>query len=334
MVPKGRTPASTARVGLKGMTNSLPPRPMVIVGVDGSEDGRHALHWAAGEAARRGQPLRLMHAVDFPDRPLGSTTGSEPDTMVGLDEARRIVADALADAGRTWPDVDVSGDWIVGTPWAVLTRAATQADLIVIGAHGRGQPFAVRMGSVAADVAHRAICPVVVVRAGRRRRYAEHPHGIVLGVDGSATSLTATKFAFAAASARRLPLTVVHAVWDPGPGSHTVYPREPTAAALPLNGTESPDIDDTIAGGREDYPDVGVATRYENGRPAQVLADLSAGADLLVVGARGQGTTGDLLLGSVSRNALQLAPCPVAVVRGSAQRFQPVAAPTAQPAGG
>jgi nucleotide-binding universal stress UspA family protein len=305
----------------------MPPRPMVIVGVDGSEDGRHALHWAAGEAARRGQPLRLMHAVDFPDRPLGPTTASEPDTMVGLDEARRIVAEALADAGRTWPDVDISGDWIVGTPWAVLTRAATQTDLIVIGAHGRSRRSSARMGSVAADVAHRATCPVVVVRAGRRRRYAEHPYGIVLGVDGSETSLNATNFAFAAASARRLPLTVVHAVWDPEP--HIVYPRKPTATPRPLNGAESPDIDDTIAGGREDYPDVGVVTRYENGRPAQVLADLSAGADLLVVGARGQGTNGDLLLGSVSRNALQLAPCPVAVVRGSARRVQPVATPTA-----
>jgi nucleotide-binding universal stress UspA family protein len=302
---------------------------MVIVGVDGSEGGRHALHWAAGEADRRRQPLRVMHAVDFPDRPLGPATASEPDTMVGLDEARRIVADALADVGRTWPDVDISGDWIVGTPWAVLTRAATRADLIVIGAHGRGQPWSARMGSVAADVAHRAIGPVVVVRAGSRRRHAEHPHGIVLGVDGSETSLNATDFAFAAASARQLPLTVVHAVWDSAPEPRVVSPREPTRTSRPLNGAEPPDIDDTIAGGREDYPDVGVVTRYENGRPAQVLADLSAGADLLVVGARGQGTTGDLLLGSVSRNALQLAPCPVAVVRGSSQRVQPVAAPTA-----
>jgi nucleotide-binding universal stress UspA family protein len=307
---------------------------MVIVGVDGSEDGRHALHWAAGEAARRGQPLHVMHAVDFPDRPLGPTTASEPDTMVGLDEARRIVADALADAGRTWPNVDVSGAWIVGPPWAVLTRAATESDLIVIGTHGRGHHWSVRMGSVAADVAHKATCPVVVVRTSRRRLSPEHPRGIVLGVDGSETSLTATRFAFAAASARQLPLTVVHAVWDPGSGSPVVYPREPTASSPSLNGAESPDIDDTIAGGREDYPDVGVVTRYENGRPAQVLADLSAGADLLVLGAHGQGTTGGPLLGSVSRNALQLAPCPVAVVRGSAQPDQSVAAPTAQSAGG
>ena len=312
----------------------MPPRPMVIVGVDGSEDSRHALHWAAGEAARRRQPLRVMHAVDFPDQPLDRTTGSEPDTMVGLDDARRIVADALADAGRTWPKVDVSGGWIVGTPWAVLTRAATESDLIVIGTHGRGHPWSVRMGSVAADVAHRASCPVVVVRTTRRRRYSERPHGIILGVDGSQTSLTATEFAFAAASARRLPLTVVHAVWNPASDSPVIYPREPTASPSPLNGAESPDIDGSIAGGREDYPDVGVVTRYENGRPAQVLADLSAGADLLVVGARGQGTSGNLLLGSVSRNALQLAPCPVAVVRGSVVSAQPVAAPTVLPAGG
>ena len=91
----------------------------MIVGIDGSEHARHALHWAAGEAARRDQPLRILHAVAFPDRPLEASHGS--DTMVGLDEAGRIVDDAVADLGRTWPQIDLTANWIVGTPWAVLT---------------------------------------------------------------------------------------------------------------------------------------------------------------------------------------------------------------------
>jgi len=287
---------------------------MVIVGIDGSEDGRHALHWAAGEAARRDQPLRILHAVAFPDRPLESSPVA--DTMVGLDEAGRIVDDAVADLGRTWPQIDLTANWIVGTPWAVLTRAATESDLIVVGSHGRRGIGAGLMGSVAADVAQRATCPVVVVRAARDP-HGPDQHGVVVGIDGSEASMAATGFAFAAASARRLPLTVVHAVWDPT-----------------TNGYETPDVVDKIGSLRQRWPEVGVHARYENGRPARVLTDLSAEADLLVVGARGCTAATAVLLGSVSRNALQQAPCPVAVVRGFAHEDLPVPTPAVQPVGG
>ena len=50
------------------------------------------------------------------------------------------------------------------------------------------------------------------------------------------------------------------------------------------------------------------------GRPADVLVDASEGAELVVVGSAEGGFRG-LLLGSVSRNVLHRAQCPVAVVR-------------------
>ena len=314
------------------MMTRLPTRPMVIVGVDGSDDGRHALHWAAGEAGRRRLPLRIMHAVDFPDGPVGQRTRSEPDRMMGLDDAQRIVDDALADVARTWPDVAASADWIVGTPWAVLARAATESDLIVVGSRGRRRRRSASMGSVSADVAQRAACPVVVVRATRGRSYFDARNGIVVGIDGSEASMTAAGFAFAAASARRLPLTVVHAVWDPYPASPAAVVSLATVDRKRLNG-EAVDVAAAIVGWRQRYPDVPVATRYESGRPAQVLADLSAGADLLVVGARGHTTAAQLLLGSVSRNVLAIAPCAVAVVRGSGRREWTSIPAVAQPAG-
>jgi nucleotide-binding universal stress UspA family protein len=314
------------------MTTRLPTRPMVIVGVDGSEDGRHALHWAAGEAGRRRLPLRVMHAVDFPDGPIGQRAGSAPDRMMGLDDAQRIVDDALADVARTWPDVTASADWIVGTPWAVLARAATESDLIVVGSRGRRRRRSVSMGSVSADVAQRATCPVVVVRATRGRSYFDARNGIVVGIDGSEGSMVATGFAFAAAAARRLPLSVVHAVWAPSPASPTSVVSLAAVNRATLD-ADTVDIAATIVGWRQRYPEVPVATRHENGRPARVLADLAAGADLLVVGARGHTTTADLLLGSVSRNALEIAPCAVAVVRGSGRREWTSVPAVAQPAG-
>ena len=61
-------------------------------------------------------------------------------------------------------------------------------------------------------------------------------------------------------------------------------------------------------------PGVPVTTRAVQGRPARTLLDAAAGADLLVVGARGRGGFTGLRLGSVSQQCLHHAPCPVVVV--------------------
>ena len=37
----------------------------VVVGYDASEHGRRAVLWAADEAARRGDALMVVHAVDY-----------------------------------------------------------------------------------------------------------------------------------------------------------------------------------------------------------------------------------------------------------------------------
>lgn len=53
------------------------------------------------------------------------------------------------------------------------------------------------------------------------------------------------------------------------------------------------------------------------GSAAQVLIDAVGEDDLLVVGSRGHGGFANLLLGSVSQQCAQHAPCPVVIVRGT-----------------
>jgi nucleotide-binding universal stress UspA family protein len=50
-------------------------------------------------------------------------------------------------------------------------------------------------------------------------------------------------------------------------------------------------------------------------RPARVLVDQSADAQLIVVGSHGRGGVAGLLLGSVGHAVLHRADCPVAIVR-------------------
>jgi nucleotide-binding universal stress UspA family protein len=63
------------------------------------------------------------------------------------------------------------------------------------------------------------------------------------------------------------------------------------------------------------YPDVTVSRVVARERPSDALVEAGDGAALLVVGSRGRGGFAGLLLGSVSRQVLQHATCPVAVVR-------------------
>lgn len=55
-------------------------------------------------------------------------------------------------------------------------------------------------------------------------------------------------------------------------------------------------------------------TVVEDRNPAEALVELSAGADLLVVGSRGRGGFTELLLGSASHAVVLHAVCPVTVV--------------------
>lgn len=61
----------------------------------------------------------------------------------------------------------------------------------------------------------------------------------------------------------------------------------------------------------------GVDTVVARGAAPDVIAEVGADADLIVVGFRGRGPVGQLLLGSVSQAVLRTAAVPVAVVPAS-----------------
>ena len=140
--------------------------------------------------------------------------------------------------------------------------------------------------------------------------------GIVVGVDGSEHSQRSLEWAMKEAGLRHTPLTVlaVHPVamstWTQTP---LTYPQdaadEERARAAAQEGA-----DKAAALLGEEAP--AVTVRSVSGSPATELIKAGADADLLVVGARGNGGFARLLMGSVSAQVTHHAPCPVVVVPG------------------
>ncbi len=138
----------------------------IVVGVDGSEGGARALNWAVTEAARRGGAVQAVLAWQWADDERAVATGVHPADEEA--RAQHLLDDAVAAARATHPEVPVVVAEAVRGPSAeVLTNAASNADLLVLGSHGHGRIFHAVLGSVAEACIRAATCPVVVVPAAR-----------------------------------------------------------------------------------------------------------------------------------------------------------------------
>lgn len=289
------------------------PSRAVVVGVDGSSAALDAVRWAAAETACRGAELRLVTAAQWAvPSPMGMTTlGQERLRRVLVEAAEDALAEAAAEARRIAPEVEVRTEVATGTPTPTLLARSREAALLVLGCRGLGGFAGLLAGSVTISVAAAAACPVVVVRGivGSTGRLP-----VVVGVDGSPHSEAALAFAFAQASARRVPLLAVH-VWSDTMIDPIAAPAVDWAA-LAIGAEEV--LAERLAGWGEKFPDVEVGRRVVRDNAAATLVEMSVGAQLVVVGSRGRGALRGALLGSVGQALLRHASCPVAVVREDA----------------
>ncbi|MER7893688.1 universal stress protein [Micromonospora sp. NPDC094482] len=136
---------------------------------------------------------------------------------------------------------------------------------------------------------------------------------VVVGVDGSPSSLVAAEHAAWAAALRSLPLHLVHGYLHPlGSG----VPLNPYDLGLPEPSDEGQQmLERTAAELTGRWPGVTVEFRQVAGGPGASLVEESGRAELVVVGSRGHGGFAGLLLGSVGTQVSAHARCPVLVVR-------------------
>ncbi|MEV8510482.1 universal stress protein [Actinoplanes sp. NPDC051475] len=142
-----------------------------------------------------------------------------------------------------------------------------------------------------------------------------HDHRIVVGVDNSAGSREALRWALAHA---RLTGATVEAVtvWQVPPMYAYAYGWLPTGIndADIIRYAEKA-LAETVAQvhGGDNYS-VQVTTRVVEGPAAQVLLAAAKGAELIVLGSRGHGAFAGMLLGSVSQHCVQHATCPTVII--------------------
>lgn len=136
----------------------------IVVGTDGSENGRRALEWALRHAQEIGASVEVVTAWtwDTVTRLYGAVGGAEhawAQVKRRQQEDLSACLEGLVDPPR------VSLTTVEGDPVEVLAGAARDASLLVLGSHGLGHHPLRRalLGSVAEGCIRNSATPVVVV---------------------------------------------------------------------------------------------------------------------------------------------------------------------------
>lgn len=301
---------------------------VVLVGIDGSDQARHALDRAIEEARAQGLSVRLVGAypvigVGDPGLEQRFTEAVQKENAEHLAEAR----EQAERAGVAVETVEAAGD----AAKSIVERSG-EAALVVMGKRGRGGALRGRLGSVSAAVAAHAKCPVIIVpeptegrgqHAGGSTDVALEPDGpvkagevdftgrVVVGLDALGTRNPALWKAVEYARSRGKVLSLV-SVNGALSGTPTWFQDEFNQARYFREADEKlTGISREIA---EEYPELTVEHHIFVGRPARILMHATDTADLVVVGSRGIGGFRGLLLGSVSQAVLENATGPVMVV--------------------
>ncbi|MEV4411899.1 universal stress protein [Catellatospora sp. NPDC049609] len=148
-------------------------------------------------------------------------------------------------------------------------------------------------------------------------------HPVVVGADGSESSLAAVRLATREAAWRHLPLRIVHAfIW---PLMHVgMGPSEAGPGGGGLRHDAEQALAEAAAAAKKTDPAVSVLTDLITGAPSPVLLRAARDAELLVIGDRGLGGFTGLLVGSVAVQCTAHGHTPVLVVRGEQHAEGPV----------
>ena len=139
----------------------------IVVGTDFSECSYPALHEAARVARREGGTVFLAHVIDplpYAGPGIDSILGTET-LREGLEEYGKQHLEELRNTHFEGVAVEQHLIWSPAAAQAIADLAErVDADLVVVGTHGRTGMKRLMMGSVAEKIARVAPCSVLIVR--------------------------------------------------------------------------------------------------------------------------------------------------------------------------
>lgn len=275
----------------------------VIVGVEESREARDAVRFGSLFAEALGTELHVVTVAAFDAAAL-----ELPDEYV---EQRRDHFDRLFEIVDEELDREYTPHRVgSSSPAAGLSEVAEEIDAgaIVIGSSQYGAIGRVLLGDVGARLTAGAHCPIIVTPRGFARREQLGISRIGVGYDGASESGAALEQA--AKLARRLDasLELIGVVPLPLLSPSRVGISDPGFERLLLQELEMR----LKTAARIEGVEVGCTLR--TGDAADELVDAAGELDLLILGSRGYGPLGRVLMGGVSAKVMRQAPCPVMVI--------------------
>ena len=139
----------------------VPTAPRIVVGVDGSDPSKEALAWAIDYATLTGASIEAVMAWSYP-----ATYGVSaiPSNWNPAADARDELANTVALVARGKTSPTITQRVCEGNPARTLLDESKDAALLVVGSRGHGGFVGLLLGSVSANCAEHAECPVLVVR--------------------------------------------------------------------------------------------------------------------------------------------------------------------------
>jgi nucleotide-binding universal stress UspA family protein len=292
----------------------------IVIGYDGSDCAGAALH----DLQRAGLP----HAVEAlvisvaeqwlpPPPPSSYEIAGAEGILGGVIEAKRQASQAVEDARSIalqatkvvqslLPSWSVGAEAYSGSPAREILRRAEEweADLIVVGSHGRSAAGRLILGSVSQRVVTGAACSVRVARHQAKEK--DSPVRIIIGFDGSPGSDIAVRKVAARIWPKDSEVRLVTSV-DPL-HEYAMEPEEKFAYMLAIQ-----------QAAETTFRTVGLQVESfikEEDPKLLLIAEAERwGADSIFVGARGLNRVERFLLGSVSTAVVARAHCSVEVAR-------------------
>lgn len=289
----------------------------ILLPTDFSSSSRRALDYALLFAEHLGAELDVYHAVvlhaDDPAAPAELVSLRDQVEEAMLEVASSRLAEWLPEERRRGLEVrEVRERGFSAAPMILEYAARADADLIVMGTHGRRGAAHLFLGSVAEHVVRHAVCPVLTVHEAAPEQPLEAFERILVPVDLSRHSELAVSHGKELARLYGASLDLLHVIHV------TTYPvfygleqgkrtDELKQRCLDTMGTLMK---------RAPGPEVDYETHVLSGAPAATITSFAAetGADLLILPTQGLSGLERVLMGSVAERVVRQAACPVLTI--------------------